>query len=93
MEIFPSRTVFLQLGSLSITWYAILSLSGFVAAYYVTKMTLKKMKYDTELFDDYFYMLLGNTILKLGCQRNRNYYIGKEYEMDCKVIEKTKNKQ
>lgn len=55
---------------------------------------VKKIVYENEIlsFEDYFYMLLGNTIIKLGCQRNRNYYIGKEYEMDCKVIEKIKNK-
>ena len=58
MELFPSRTIFLQIGPLTITWYAILSISGFIAAYYVTRNTLKKMKYDIKIFDDYFYYLL-----------------------------------
>lgn len=54
---------------------------------------VKKIVNENEIlsFEDYFYMLLGNTVIKLGCQRNRNYYIGKEYEIDCKVTEKIKN--
>ena len=58
MDIFPSRTIFLQIGSITITWYAILSISGFIAAYYVTRNTLKKMKYDIKIFEDYFFYLL-----------------------------------
>ena len=54
---------------------------------------VKKLVFENEIlsFEDYFYMLLGNTVVKLGCQRDRNYHIGKEYEIDCKVIEKIKN--
>ena len=58
MEIFPSRTIFLQVGPLQITWYAILSISGFIIAYYLSRQTLKKMKYDLNKFEDYLFYLL-----------------------------------
>lgn len=58
MHLFPSRTIFLEFGSLSITWYAIFSITGFLVAYYLSIPTFKKIKYDLDKFENYFYYLL-----------------------------------
>lgn len=58
MELFPSREIFIQLGSVNITWYAILSLAGFLVTYYLSLHTLKKMGYDKDKIEDFMFYLL-----------------------------------
>ena len=58
MHLFPNRYIFLEFGSLSITWYALFSITGFIVAYYLSVPTFKKIKYDLEKFENYFYYLL-----------------------------------
>lgn len=58
MELFPSRTIFLQLGSLHITWYAILSLLGALICYGLSYYNLRKMGYKKDIIENYFYMML-----------------------------------
>ena len=58
MEFFPTDKIFLSLGSLHITWYAICSLSGAFLAYYLSVRTLKKMGYSASMCEDYFITML-----------------------------------
>lgn len=58
MEFFPTDKVFLALGSLHITWYAILSLTGAMVAYFLSVRTLKKMGYSESMCEDYFITML-----------------------------------
>lgn len=59
MEFFPSREVFLQIGSLSIRWYAIIILFGAMLAYLYSKNKLIKAGYPSDLMDDLFVGGLG----------------------------------
>jgi len=54
MEFFPSRTVFLQIGSFSIQWYAVLILTGAVLVYLLCQYRFKKAGYPSDLADDLF---------------------------------------
>lgn len=58
MELFPTRQIFIEIGGLSITWYAILSLTGFLVAYRLSLHTLRKMGYEKEKIEDFLYYLL-----------------------------------
>lgn len=58
MEFFPTSRIFLTLGPLNITWYALCSLSGILLCYWLSLRTLKKMGYDEELIENYFYLML-----------------------------------
>lgn len=65
MKFFPSRTTFLQIGSLTIQWYAVLILTGAFIAYYFSKKNLKEYKNIdvNDFFDDVFiWMLWGGVI-------------------------------
>ena len=65
MSFFPSRTVFLQIGSISIRWYAVLILTGAFIAYYFSKKNLKEYRNIdiNDFFDNVFiYMLWGGII-------------------------------
>ena len=44
MSLFPSRTILLQLGPLTITWYAFFIITGALLALYLSKQNLKKYK-------------------------------------------------
>lgn len=65
MAFFPSRTIFIQIGPVNITWYALLIVTGAFAAYYFAKKNLKEYR-NIELngfLDDVFiYMLWGGII-------------------------------
>ncbi len=52
MEFFPETRIFLQLGPLSIYWYAIFSMSGALAVYLLSLKTLKKMGYTSDFVSD-----------------------------------------
>lgn len=58
MNLFPTRQIFLEIGSLTITWYALISITGFLVVYYLSIHTFKKMKYDVEVLENFFYYLL-----------------------------------
>ncbi len=58
MSFFPTRQIFLEIGPLSITWYAVLSILGFIVAYYLSRHTLLKMKVDKEKIEDFLFYLL-----------------------------------
>ena len=56
MKFFPTRTTFLQIGSLTVQWYAIFIVCGALLAYYFTKKNLKDYRnIDTnDFFDNFF---------------------------------------
>ncbi len=58
MDFFPTRQIFLEIGPFVITWYAIFSIGGFIAAYYMSLHTFKKMGYDKEKLEDFLFYLL-----------------------------------
>lgn len=58
MELFPTRQILLEIGPLTITWYAFFSITGFLVVYYLSIHTFKKMKYDLNKLEDFFYYLL-----------------------------------
>lgn len=65
MKFFPSRKVFLSIGSVSIRWYAILILAGIVVAYILSKKDAKKFKYldHEDYLDDFIFLVLWVGIL------------------------------
>ena len=58
MEFFPTSRIFLTLGPFNITWYALCSLAGILVCYWLCLRTLKKMGYDQELIENFFYLIL-----------------------------------
>lgn len=65
MKFFPTRTTFLQIGSLSIQWYAVLILTGALIAYIFAKRNLKEYRNIdvNDFFDDVFITLLWTGIV------------------------------
>lgn len=65
MSFFPNRTTFLQIGSISIQWYAILILTGAFLAYFFAKRNLKEYRnIDVDgFFDDAFICLMWSGII------------------------------
>lgn len=65
MQFFPTRTTFLQIGSVSIRWYAILILTGALCAFYFSKKNLKEYRNIdlNDFFEDLFiYIMWGGII-------------------------------
>ena len=63
MKFFPSREVFLAIGSLEIRWYAVLILSGALLVYYICSKQMKKAGYDSDVMDDLFmYCMIAGII-------------------------------
>lgn len=58
MEFFPTSRIFLSIGPLNITWYALCSLAGILVCYWLCLRTLKKMGYKEELIENFFYLML-----------------------------------
>ena len=54
MTFFPDSKTFLQIGSLSIAWYAILIITGAFIAYKIGQHNFKKMGYNKDILSDYF---------------------------------------
>ena len=54
MHFFPSPKVFLEIGGLSIAWYAVLILTGAFIAYAISAHNLKKLHYPKEFAEDLF---------------------------------------
>lgn len=64
MSLFPSRTILLQVGPLTITWYAFFIISGALLALYLSKINLKKYRnIAPDFLDDLFiYMMFFGII-------------------------------
>ena len=79
IEFFPNMKIFLSihLGSatFSITWYALLILSGALLAYFIAVKEASKRGYDKELLEDFFI-----TVLPLAIVGARIYYVIFEWE-------------
>ncbi len=69
MQFFPSREVFVTIGSVEIRWYAVLITVGALLAYLLSAREGKKKGYDSEVFDD---LLIG--ILAFGILGARLWY-------------------
>lgn len=54
MAFFPDRATFVQIGSLSIQWYAIFIVTGAIIAYLLSLRNFKKMHIDKEVLEDFF---------------------------------------
>ena len=54
MELFPNPQTVIQIGPLSIQWYAVLILAGAFAVLHFMKKAFAKMGYDAEVADDLF---------------------------------------
>lgn len=63
MVFFPNPQVFLQIGSLSIRWYAVCILTGAFIAYLIGQYNFKKLGHAREILSDYFLWLLVFGIL------------------------------
>lgn len=61
MTFFPDGKTFVQIGSLSIAWYAICIITGAIIAYKIGQYNFKKIGYDRAVLSDYFFglMLVG----------------------------------
>ena len=55
MSFFPDFRTFLEIGPLSIKWYAIFILSGAIIAYSISARGIKKMGYSSSVADDLFF--------------------------------------
>ena len=58
MEFFPSRTVMVSIGPLTVTWYAFLILLGACLAYGISKKRMDKRGYPDFPFSDFFINVL-----------------------------------
>ncbi len=58
MHLFPNRTTFLQIGPLTIQWYAICLLGGALVGYFISKYRLIKKGYHELPLSDFFINLL-----------------------------------
>ncbi len=65
MKFFPTRTTFLQIGSVTIQWYAILIVSGAFLAYYFAKKNLKTYRNIdvNDFFDNVFIVMMWAGII------------------------------
>lgn len=58
MTFFPRFSTFVEIGPLSIQWYAIMILLGASIAYKIGEYRFKKLDYSTDMLSDYFFNLL-----------------------------------
>lgn len=76
MEFFPNMRTVLSIGNVTITWYALIILTGAFVAYYLTLRQTRKWGYKDEVFENFFLWLLP--IAFLGA---RIYYVIFEWEL------------
>lgn len=85
MKFFPDLQTFLDIGPISIKWYAVLILMGAYLAYYLSYRNLKKLGYKSDLTDDLFFgALLSGVIgarLWFVLFFDLNYYITRPLEI------------
>ncbi len=70
MALFPSRTIFLQLGPLNITWYAVCIMVGALLAYAISKKRMSDRGYGDFPFSDFLV-----NILLIGIIGARIWYV------------------
>ena len=58
MRFFPSFNTFIEIGPLSIQWYAVCILTGAAIAYFLGQYHFKKLDYSKEILSDYVFGLL-----------------------------------
>ncbi|WP_425436001.1 prolipoprotein diacylglyceryl transferase [Massilicoli timonensis] len=63
LAFFPDMKTFVSFGSLSITWYAVLILTGAFLAYLLSLRIFRKWGYDDEIFENYFLMMFPIAII------------------------------
>ena len=63
MVFFKDLSSFVDIGSFSIKWYAVLILIGAFAAYYVIQKNLTKLGYESSMIDDLFFGSLVSGIV------------------------------
>ena len=63
VKFFPSRTILVSFGNLTVTWYAALIMTGAALAYFISKYNMKKMKYPDDYASDLFTDILVVGIL------------------------------
>ena len=63
MTFFPDAKTFVQIGSLSIAWYAVFIITGAFIAYKLGQHNFKKIGYDPEVLSDYFFGVMITGIL------------------------------
>ncbi len=74
MTFFPDAKTFVQIGSLSIAWYAVFIITGAFIAYKLGQHNFKKIGYDQEVLSDYFFgvMILVSRSQVMVCY----FYVG-----------------
>ena len=55
MRFFPSFNTFIEIGPLSIQWYAVCILTGAAIAYFLGQYHFKKLGYSKEILSDYVF--------------------------------------
>lgn len=75
MRLFDNPKVFLSIGPIQITWYALCILTGAFVAYALSQKTVKKWGYGSALLEDYFIPLFA-----IGILGARIYYVLFEWE-------------
>lgn len=63
MELFPTSRVVLSIGSLQITWYAVLILTGAIIAYLLSERTMRRWGYKDNVLEDFFVPMLFIAII------------------------------
>lgn len=58
MSLFPDAKTFIEIGPLSIQWYALCIMTGAVIAYLIGQYNFKKLGYNKEILSDYFIAVL-----------------------------------
>ena len=63
MRFFPSFNTFIEIGPLSIQWYAVCILTGAAIAYFLGQYHFKKLGYSKEILSDYCHEMDINKIV------------------------------
>ena len=95
MTIFPDMKTVLTIGSLQVTWYAVLILSGAFLAYFLSLRQFKKWGYKEEVFEN-FLAKLEVLKEKIGIKKTiREYGIDERYFLDTldEMVEQAFNDQ
>ncbi len=75
MQWMPNSRIFVSFGSLQITWYAVLILTGAILAYLLSQHIIKKWGYSSSLLENYLFPLLICGIIGA-----RLYYVAFEWD-------------
>lgn len=75
MQLFPDTKIILSIGGLHVTWYAVLILTGVLAAYFLAQNTMKKWGYSKTILEDYVIPMMALSIIGA-----RLYYVIFEWD-------------